>query len=350
MTQESEEAIAYFARLRATPAHVERCYTFGVDRVRVRYLDPRLEPLLHPAIAHLESDNTAGNADLVIHTFASAEPPLHFAREVWIESSRRWKSKPFTPERLFAHFLPGDDGRLDVLIGAQTEAFTCSRDPERVPAWDVATPFRDLLQGWNRLHEGHVIHGGVVADAENAVLLAGAGGAGKSSTALACLLHSDLAFLGDDLCLIRRDAHAVTVHSLYNSTKLLPHDVARFAQGLRPYDDSSRGDGKPTFYAFPALRKRLAISRPLKAVLLLRVHDSAETYVEPAGAGEAWKAVGPSTLALVPSDASGFQWLADLVSDLPAWRLSLGARRDLIPVAIKQVLGKFATGRAAVLG
>ncbi len=115
-----------------------------------------------------------------------------------------------------------------------------------------------------------------------------------------------------------RTSHDVTAHSLYNSTKLLPHDVARFAQGLTPYDDSSRGDGKPTFYAFPALKSRLAAVRPLKAVLLLRVHDSPETTLQPAGAGEAWKAVGPSTLSLVPSDVGGFQWLAALVSDLPA--------------------------------
>ncbi len=99
-----------------------------------------------------------------------------------------------------------------MLLEREREAFTCFRDAKRIPAWDVATPFRDLLQGWNRLNDGHVIHGGVVADEENAVLLAGAGGAGKSSTALACLLHSDLYFLGDDLCLIRRDAHIARCH------------------------------------------------------------------------------------------------------------------------------------------
>jgi hypothetical protein len=348
MTPEREQVIACFARLRAMPVCVERFYIFGSDRVRVRYLDAHLASLLHPAVAHLESGVQSGEADLLIHVFAATEPPLQLTREAWVESSKRWKTKTFDRDRVFTHFLPGDDGRLDVLLGAQREAFTCFRDPRHIPAWDVATPFRDLLQGWNRLQGGHVIHGGVVADDRNAILLAGAGGAGKSSTALACLLQSDLFFLGDDLCLVRRDARDITVYSLYNSTKLLPHDVPRFGDGLAPYDDSSRGDGKPTFYAFPKFRDRLTTIRPLKAILLLQVHDSPETRLQAARAGDAWKAVGPSTLALVPSDASGFQWLADLVSDLPAWHLLLGARRELIPPAIKQVLLKFTNEHAVV--
>ncbi len=66
-------------RLRAEPARVERCYSFGVDRVHVRYLDERLEALLHPAIAHLERAPAGRTPDLRRFTPLSARcAPLQF--------------------------------------------------------------------------------------------------------------------------------------------------------------------------------------------------------------------------------------------------------------------------------
>jgi hypothetical protein len=332
-----KQAIACFTRLRESAAAAERIYSFGGSRVLVRYLDDSLFPLLHPAVAHLECE-AANDPDLTIHAFVSTRPPVNFGLAELTESSRRWKSKPFASSDPFCLYVPGRDGRLDLILGERREAFTCFRDANLIPAWDVATPFRDVLHVWHRLNDGHVVHGAIVADEQNAILLAGAGGSGKSSTALACLRYSDLYFLGDDVCLVRRSADVIDSYSLYNSAKLLAHDAPRFGAELPRLDDSQRGDGKPTFFTFPALRHRLALSRPLKAILLVRVHQAKNSELTPASPGDAWKAFGATTLSIVPCDSGAVQWLTDLARDLPIWRLNVGSCREDIPRTIKQVL------------
>lgn len=329
-----------FVRLRAVDAVAERVYSFGGRVVRVRYLHEGLISRLHPAIAHRETD--AGTYDFTIHAYVGVRPPIDLPFSDWLESSRQWKSRPLTLGMPFSHCIAGDDGRLDLLLGDLGEALTCFRDPYRIPAWDVATPFRDILHVFNRFGDGHVVHGALVGDERNAVLLAGVGGSGKSSTAMACLLHSDLFYLGDDLGLIRRHAQGFDCYSLYNSAKLLPHDVPRFAGQLSAFDDSARGDGKPTFFTFPQLRQRLTAHRALKALVLVSVAGSEGTAFEAAGSGVAWRAVGPPTLTLLPCDQQGIQWLADLARALPAWRLKVGSRREEIPQAIKQILSNYA--------
>jgi hypothetical protein len=232
------------------------------------------------------------------------------------------------------------------MLADERQALACFRDPDLIPAWDIATPFRDILHVWFRLHGGHILHGAVVGDRDHAVMLAGAGGSGKSSSAMACLRHSDLHFLGDDVTLIRDgDDGKRIVHSLYNSVKLLPHDCERFAGRLSRLDDSTRGDGKPTFYTYPDFGDRLAKTRVLKGFLLVRPHPAEQTGVSPASQGDIWRAIGPSTMSLLPSDAGGIKWLGKLAATLPACWLSVGSRREDIPVAIAGALNDFVQSR-----
>ena len=341
-----EQIISCLAELRRSDSAAEHRYSFGERTVCVRYLDQSLFALLHPAIAHREM-RSAGKADLTIHAFVGVRSPVRFAFSDWVESARRWRSRPLSADIPFASYLAGEDGRLDLLLGDLGEALTCFRDPQRIPAWDAAAPFRDILHAFHRLHDGHLVHGAVIADQRNAVLLAGPGGSGKSSTALACLMHSNLFYLGDDLCLIRRRGTSFEACSLYNSAKMLPHDVPRFGTALSPFDDSARGDGKPTFFTYPQLGQRLAASRPLRAIVLVRIDRSETSSFAAGSSGEAWRAVGPSTLSLLPGDAAGIRWLGDLAKGLPVFWLKVGSRREEIPAAVARILSKCADAQSA---
>ena len=130
--------------------------------------------------------------------------------------------------------------------------------------------------------------------------LAGPYRAGKSSTAFACLRHSSLECLGDDVFLARRLGGEWHAFSLYNACKLLPHDVDRFTQDLTPLDDSVRGDGKPTFYLYPAFAGRLPRQRRLAASCSRASPESRDVRLA-AKSGETWRALVPSTLALTPA-------------------------------------------------
>jgi hypothetical protein len=344
---ENQLAIECFAQLAERAACEERTYLLGGCYFRLRYLDQRLVPLVHRSIAHVECERVS-SPDFVLHLFVDQRAPIRFSHERWLEASRALKSERVRPDRLYAHLVPGEAGRLDLLLGERCEGCVCYRSPERMAAWDVATPLRDILQACMRLHDAHIVHGALLADDDAAVLLAGAGGSGKSNTALTCLRRSNLKYLGDDLCVVRRHGQEIYGHSLYNSAKLRPHDVARYAAlELPQFDDSARGDGKPTFFLFPSLRERLAISRPLKGVLLPRVRPGEHSALTSATATETWKAIGPSTHALIPGDDEGWKWLMRLAQDVIRWRLELGTRREEIPPLVEQVLQSGAALAAA---
>ena len=316
-----------------------RCtYDIGAQRIAVNYLSEELHARLHPALEHL-----AIAADdpptLTIIAQASKSPPLQLTNQQWTTTCQRWsKSEIPQEDTLSANFTPGDGGRLDLIMPARRVALSSFRNVNLIPAWDMATPFRDLLHQWFRKHDGHLIHGAVVADGQSAVVLAGTYRAGKSSTAFACLRHSRLECLGDDVFLARKIGSEWHAFSLYNACKLLPHDVGRFTHNLVPLDDSVRGDGKPTFYLYPAFADRLPGQRRLAAILLPRITGKSETAFSPAKPGETWRALVPSTLALTPASPEGIAWLTTLARHMPSWWLDIGTDREAIPPRIAELI------------
>ncbi len=315
-----------------------RCsYEIGAQHIAVHYLSEELHARLHPSLEHL-AISSDGAADLTIVAQASKSPPLQLTNDEWTAACQRWSQSDISPDAPSANFTPGEGGRLDLIATARRVALSSFRDVKLIPAWDMATPFRDLLHQWFRAHDGHLIHGAVVADGQSAVVLAGTYRAGKSSTAFACLRHSNLECLGDDVFLARKIGDAWHAFSLYNACKLLPHDVARFTQDLRPLDDSVRGDGKPTFYLYPAFAGRLPRQRRLAAILLPRITGKTGTTFAPAKPGETWRALVPSTLALTPASPEGIQWLTNLARHVPSWWLNIGTHREEIPSGIAELI------------
>lgn len=315
-----------------------RCsYEIGSQHIAVHYLSEQLYARLHPSLAHLTvtPDNPA---DLTIIAQASETPPLRLTNDEWTGACQRWSRFDTSPDAPSANFTPGDGGRLDLIAPARRVALSSFRSVDLIPAWDMATPFRDLLHQWFRQHDGHLIHGAVVADGRSAVALAGTYRAGKSSTAFACLRHSDLECLGDDVFLARKVGSEWHAFSLYNACKVLPHDVDRFTRDLTPLDDSVRGDGKPTYYLYPAFAGRLPPRRRLSAILLPRITGRSETTVAPAKPGETWRALVPSTLALTPASPEGIRWLTTLAHHMPSWWISIGTQREAIPPRIAELI------------
>ena len=316
---------------------VRCCYEIGAQHIAVHYLSEKLYARLHPSLEHLATASDSP-VELTIIAQVSESPPLQLTNDEWTAACQRWSQFEASPDAPLANFTPGDGGRLDLIASARRVALSSFRNVRLIPAWDMATPFRDLLHQWFRGHDGHLIHGAVVADGRSAVALTGTYRAGKSSTAFACLHHSTLECLGDDVFLARKLGSEWHAFSLYNACKLLPHDVDRFTQDLTPLDDSVRGDGKPTFYLYPAFAGRLPRQRRLAAVLLPRITGKSETTVAPATSGETWRALVPSTLALTPASPDGIKWLTTLARQMPSWWINIGTHREGIPPRIAELI------------
>jgi hypothetical protein len=95
------------------------------------------------------------------------------------------------PERILWLFQPD---RAAALLWAE--------DLAALPPWELTSPLRAVARWWAALHGGAMVHAGAVGDGERCVLLVGAGGAGKSTTTMACL-GSGLQVLGDDYCMVQ---------------------------------------------------------------------------------------------------------------------------------------------------
>jgi hypothetical protein len=251
-----------------------------------------------------------------------------------------------------------DYSPLGVVEACSDESFRCAFDVEtnallvcnlakkesqvwfpniaQLPDWAKAAPFRTLLS-WLCNQDGmQMVHGAGVSVGDKAVLLAGKGGSGKSTTALACAL-AGMGFLGDDYCAV--DPRDNRIHMVYRSAKVFPPSL-----GLLPALASliaSRGEGpleKDIVY-LDAADAHLVRSATLSAILLPRIGTERETKISSATSAEATKAILPTTyMQLMGGTAVTAGLIMQLTRNLPAFHLELGTDIGAVPDAIARML------------
>ena len=124
--------------------------------------------------------------------------------------------------------------RLDVPMDALTvldvetgRAAYLNRNPRALPTYEWAGPLRWLIQRLAVEHDMVFAHAAAVARPGRAAVIAGARGAGKSTTTLACYA-AGFDYLGDDRCLLSGSPRP-RVFSVYSTAKVFAGDANRFA-------------------------------------------------------------------------------------------------------------------------
>ncbi len=223
-----------------------------------------------------------------------------------------------------------DSGMLTLWDEGTKVLWCCTEDPTAIPWWEQAAPLRTPLSWWLETNDRFMVHGAVVGDEDGAVVLAGRGGSGKSTTALACHL-AGLGYLGDDYCAVSM-SDGPTAHSLYGSAKLVVEDQHRHgALASVILNPEAGADEKVVALVSRAPGARMVPSAPIAAVMAVRVGTDSRTRVSPASQAEALKALAPSSiLQLRGIGATTMTALADLVRSVPVGILELGRDRDEI--------------------
>ena len=288
--------------------------------VMLRFASERVAKVIAPTFRHLQTE-LAGEPDLIIHVWdAASSPPqqsvplmhdgapgyTHFAGKVQcIVDEETGRIEAYDPvRRLGLLYLP-DLSRLD-------------------PAY-AAAPLRNLLHWWAIDRGWLLLHAGCVATDDGAALLVGRGGSGKSTTVLACI-GSPLGLLGDDYCLYQPGAPD-TVQSLFGTSKideraiaLLPHLAPAFAGA--PADPR----GKRIIRVSDHFPGSWRIKAPLRAIIVPKIEPGAGCKAEPVSPAEALRALAPSTIfQLAGGRARALELMAELVRNLPCWRLRIGS-------------------------
>jgi hypothetical protein len=206
----------------------------------------------------------------------------------------------------------------------------------QLPAWATAAPFRVPLS-WLCNRQGmQMVHGAGVTIDGKAALLAGKGGAGKSTTALACAL-AGMGYLGDDYCAVAPKDR--TIHMVYRSAKVFPPAV-EMLPALEPWIASQ---GKlpleKDIVFLDAADVNLVGSAPLSAILLPRIGTSRASTIAPATPAEATKAILPTTfMQLMGGTPVTAALIMQLTRDVPAFHLELGTDLNIVTDTITRLL------------
>ena len=202
----------------------------GPATIRLRVVGPTLGARLVPALAGAEPDADVP-VDATITAWATTEagqslPPLGFLprpdgepRSTYVADEGAGISTWFQPL----------ESAISLFDHRRAEGWYCVREAARLPPWESAAPLRALLRWALADHHLHLVHAAAVGRDGRALLLAGRGGSGKStSTALA--VGAGMATTGDDYVVLHAPPDGpgpLTVHALYRTVKL---DAALLAE------------------------------------------------------------------------------------------------------------------------
>lgn len=331
---------------------VDRDFRIGGRGIRLRFAGETFANLMTRAFAHLAAP-ALSQPEVTISLW---EPPpgvkpvsfllraylAAVTHDWWDFVNQRGELIDFHGPPFLAAYHPGS--QLLSLLDLEQNLGLCRRSSELpLPYYEAGSPLRTMLHWWFRGQGMQFLHAAAVGNGAGGVLLAGRGGSGKSTAALACG-NSGLQYLGDDYCMV--GLHPARVYSLYNTCKLVGDgDIARFP-GLasRIWNQHREGDEKATVFLQEHWPEWLTGETPLKAILLPHISGESGSSVRPCAGMEALTALAPTTIAQLPS--SGIQelrFMKELVQRVPCFVLNVGTDLSTIPVAIERLLAeKFA--------
>lgn len=233
----------------------------------------------------------------------------------------------------------GPEQTLWLFQPEQAAAVFWARDLDALPPWERSSPLRSAARWWAVLQGGAMVHAGAVGDGERCVLLVGAGGAGKSTSTLACL-DSGLQVLGDDYCLLQAPGPSTPAptqgpiaYGMYRYAKLDERSLALLpALRARVMGPASRGKWLVDLGVTEAAATSVA------AVCEVVQDPSGPTRVEPLSRIEALRALAPSTLFQQRLwERETWQALTATIRSVPCFRLQVNDLPD-VPDQVRRLL------------
>jgi hypothetical protein len=276
--------------------------------------------IVHPGIPGIPEPAKWGDAHFTEHGFAKrlAETGL---RGHHFHDLDFWQF--YDPQR-----------RVGVQLMASTDAF---------PPWEPGAPLRAFLH-WEYAARGmRLAHAGTLGANGKGVLLAGAGGAGKSGTVAAGLLNG-LDSVGDDYVLIDL-ANGVSASPLFSTLKQDPQGFSRLGLTHRlPAHGPLNWQGKHTFHIADIAPQSVPATLDIVALVVPHIGGGAASSIMPVSRRDAMIALAPSGIAQMPGEReSGFRFFSDLTRLLPCYRLSLGTQPQEIAGTIADFLARGAS-------
>ncbi len=331
---------AFLDAERAAGGATHRFVDVAGQTVRLSFAGPALISRLLPALSHAEAPQIATPA-LTVCAWDGASTGVALPRLSWegASLSRRGEVQGFNDRRIRIAFDRASD-LLSCFDADRRLALFCTPSADSVPMHETATPLTAILSWWLRSRGLEFVHAGAVSWAGRAALLTGDSGAGKTTSALACLASS-LGYLGDDTCAVEA-GRAPRVFGLYNTAKLTPDCVERLPHLREAVSNPGRLDReKAVVFLGEGQRARLERSCPVEAIVLPRVTARVTPVLRPASPSAAARALGlGSALRFAGVDEDGLRNLVRLCHTVPCYELQLGSDLARVPELIRRLLAR----------
>jgi hypothetical protein len=208
-----------------------------------------------------------------------------------------------------------------------------------------AHPACHALAAWLNTPSTQVCHAAAVAHDGAAALLVGAGGAGKSTTALACAI-AGADYLGDDLVLVEpggvNGEREPAVHALFATAKLNADSARAVGAGAWP-----RLGVTPKRKDVFAVGEKLRVVRSAQLVTMIVLSPSEPGRSQPARIPipKLVGAMAPMALPLAWRAGTPATWLAtaaSLARRLPAYCLPVNWDLDGLAAAVREIIARAA--------
>ena len=337
---------AFEEALRHDSSVAESSYRFAGRVASVRVAGQRLAADIDLPFAHLHLSsggvrNPHLRVDLWDQAFTGVPCPL--------PSPTQDLEAPGTIE-------PSPDGRFVTYRRAGTQfSFDRARrhlvgwvsDTDHLTQFERGRPFMGPLHLWHQDRDVHAVHAGLVSSEGRGVLFGGAGGVGKTTSALMCL-DAGFTYLSDDYVGLetRDDGHAIG-HSVFCSTHVAPKHLVNFpflVPHARPGKLSI--EDKSLVFLSEVVPERLGRKTDLRVIVLPRVAHQDDTTFRRASRAEALFRLAPSSVFLQRASLKGkraLDKLEHLVRHTPAYCLDLGKDPRVIPERVGEILEQVAS-------
>lgn len=167
------------------------------------------------AFAHLAPDTAS--PDLTIRLWHGQKLPSLDWNLIQTNGYRGYRDPPF-----YFHYFE-TIGALSAVDTERNIAYYVIRDLPSLPWWVSGSPLQVILHVWMREKGLQLTHCASIANKKSAILLAGKGGSGKSTTLLSCL-QEGFDTLGEDYLLLGPDR----IYTVYQTAKWTPQTCRLF--------------------------------------------------------------------------------------------------------------------------
>jgi hypothetical protein len=249
-------------------------------------------------------------------------------------------SDPHGPDRVLlssatAYCLwdPHGGGKLTAIDRTNRRGVVWYRAAGRLASWDVARPFLHAFKGLAPATGLLPVHAAAVALGGRGILIAGFSGAGKTSTALACV-EAGWRYVGDDVVLLGGPPLRAT--NLYRSARVREDMFARLPASLAGLVTLSTDSGE--------LKAEVDIGRlaasvigdaAIAAIVVPRRQGAPGVVIAPLRRSAALRELSVNTLVAMPGDAAAsHEAMARAMHDTPCYCLDPGPDLARVPAAL----------------